>query len=273
MVRRRSAVRFREGAPAAPPRNLPTAEGVSTGERGGVAQGQSRRLIIAESVVRVHPPLPAGRPRGAPRGRLAFRPRAQLGGPERRLKSYDCEALSDLSRRGRGHRRFLPARPRPGAQAPNVFAPGAESRGGSPLRRGRGRSGHHPETSPTSSGDTDSGTCRRIRRAHAATACRPRARGSRYAGQAGPATPSDIRLCAASGHGRADRGRAGSLPRSDLRVRPASAHGLGAAAPAFQAARQSGAVGRARTPRYTGRPLFGERTLRGERWLRIGAST
>jgi hypothetical protein len=28
-------------------------------KHGGVAQGQSRRLIIAESVVRVHPPLPA----------------------------------------------------------------------------------------------------------------------------------------------------------------------------------------------------------------------
>ena len=46
MVRRRSTVRFREGAPF---QQYPN--------RGGVAQGQSRRLIIAESVVRVHPPL------------------------------------------------------------------------------------------------------------------------------------------------------------------------------------------------------------------------
>ena len=44
MVRRRSTVRFREGAP-------------DNRMRGGVAQRQSRRLIIAESVVRVHPPL------------------------------------------------------------------------------------------------------------------------------------------------------------------------------------------------------------------------
>ena len=51
MVRRRSTVRFREGAPESRVTWSPGPD------RGGVAQGQSRRLIIAESVVRVHPPL------------------------------------------------------------------------------------------------------------------------------------------------------------------------------------------------------------------------
>ena len=50
MVRRRSTVRFREGA-------LLRLGFIARTALGGVAQGQSKRLIIAESVVRVHPPL------------------------------------------------------------------------------------------------------------------------------------------------------------------------------------------------------------------------
>ena len=54
MVRRRSTVRFCDGA-----RRWPGGRSSPSGLKlGGVAQGQSRRLIIAESVVRVHPPLP-----------------------------------------------------------------------------------------------------------------------------------------------------------------------------------------------------------------------
>src|SRR5438874_6001407 len=61
-------------ASSSPRRRLAGLPAVGTlGGPGGVAQRQSKRLIIAESVVRVHPPLPAreGRLRshGVARGR------------------------------------------------------------------------------------------------------------------------------------------------------------------------------------------------------------